>query len=111
EFKDVLKGRPIWHQTEKRVRAHTFVRALGYLLDTALRKALERNNVYLTVEEAIESLKQITIADLRLRGETHQIVMGINKRYARSVLNAVGLDNKYLLPSQVGSYTGNNRVN
>ena len=112
EFKDVLEGRPIWHQTPNRVKAHTFVRALGYLLDTALRKALKRNNVYLTVEEAINALKQITIANLRLKGETHQIVMGINKRYARSVLNAaVGLDNRYLLPSQVGSYTGNNRVN
>lgn len=105
EFKDVLEGRPIWHQTENRVRAHVFVRALGYLLDTALRRALKKSNVNLTVEEAIKSLKQVTIAELRLKGENHHIVAGTNKRYARSVLNAVGLTGyKYLLPSQISLY-------
>ncbi len=106
EFKDVLEGRPIWHQTENRVRAHVFVRALGYLLDTALGKALKKNSVNLTVEEAIKSLRQVTIADLRLKGETHQIIAGTHKRYAKSVLDAVGLRGyKYLLPSQISSST------
>jgi len=106
EFKDVLEGRPIWHQTEKRVRAHVFVRALGYLLDTALGKALKKNSVNLTVEEAIKSLEAVTIVDLRLKGETHQIIAGTHKRYAKSVLDAVGLRGyKYLLPSQISSST------
>jgi transposase len=107
EFKDVLEGRPIWHQTKDRVQAHVFVRALGYLLDTALRKALKKSNVYLTVEEAIKALQQVTIADLRLKGEPHQIVTGTNKRYVSSILKAVGLTGyKYLLPSQISSYRG-----
>jgi hypothetical protein len=63
-------------------------------------------------EEAINALEQITIADLRLKGEVHQIVAGTNKQYARSVLNAVGLGGyKYLLPSQICSYKGNSVVN
>lgn len=104
EFKDVLEGRPIWHQTPKRVKAHVFVRALGYLLDTALRKALDKSKINLTVEEAIQSLQQVTIANLNLRGEAHQIVCGSTKPYARSVLNAVGLTGyKKLLPSQVSN--------
>jgi transposase len=104
EFKDVLEGRPIWHQTPNRVKAHIFVRALGYLLDAALAKALKKSNVNLTVEEAIEALEQVSIADLRLKGDTCQIVAGTNKPYARSVLNAVGLTGyKYLLPSQISS--------
>jgi transposase len=107
EFKDVLEGRPIWHRAKHRVKAHVFVRALGYLLDTALRKALKKNNVYLTVEEAIKALEQVTIADLRLKGECHQIVAGTNKRYVKSILNAVGLTGyKYLLPSQISSHRG-----
>ena len=66
----------------------------------------------LTVEESIESLKQVTIADLRLKGETHQIVMGTNKRYASKVLYAVGLTGyKCLLPSQIASYTGKSVLN
>lgn len=52
-----------------RVRAHVFVGAGGYLLATALRKALKKSQVNLTVEEAIKSLRQVTIADLRLSGD------------------------------------------
>lgn len=104
EFKDVLEGRPIWHQIPKRVKAHVLVRSLGYLLDTGLRKALDKNKVNLTVEEAIKALEQVTIANLDLRGEPHQIVCGTSKPYARKVLNAVGLTGyKNLLPSQVGN--------
>ena len=112
EFKDVLEGRPIWHQKEHRVRAHVFVRALGYLMDTALQKALKKNNINLTVEEAIKSLRQVTIADLRLKGESHQIVAGVNKLYAKKVLDATGLTGyKNLFPSRMGSYTGKNVLN
>lgn len=111
EFKDVLEGRPIWHKTPNRVKAHVFVRALGYLLATALRRALKNNNIYLTVEDAIKALRQITIVDLKLNGETHQIIAGIKKMYARMVLNAVGLAGyKYLLPSQISSYKGKSVV-
>lgn len=53
----------------------------------------------MTVEEAIKVLSKVTLADLRLRGEKHQIVVGC-KGYARSVLNAVGLRGQDLLPPQ-----------
>lgn len=99
EFKDVLEGRPIYHQTANRVKAHVFVRALAYLLDTALKKAMKRAGMDLTVEEAIKALSRISIADLRLKGEKYQIVVGV-KGYGRSVLNAVGLRGQDLLPHQ-----------
>lgn len=101
EFKDVLEGRPIWHQTSWRVRAHIFVRSLGYLLDTVLRKAMEKAEMNLTVEEAIRSLEQVKITELRLAGEKYQIVTGA-KKYAASVLNSVGLGGyKRMLPGSV----------
>lgn len=103
EFKDVLEGRPIYHQTEDRVRAHVFVKAIAYLLGTALKKAMDKAGVNLIVEEAIQSLSQITIAELNLKGEKHQIVSG-TRRYARNILNAVGLGGcKNLLPNQISN--------
>lgn len=101
EFKDVLEGRPIWHQTPKGTKAHIFVRALGYLLDAALYKKMAAAGVNLTVEEAIKSLEQVKIAELKLKGEKHQIVTGA-KYYAGSVLKSVGLSGyKKILPGLI----------
>ncbi|MFH1200819.1 MAG: IS1634 family transposase [bacterium] len=101
EFKDVLEGRPIWHQTEEGTKAHIFIRALGYLLDTALHKKMEEAGVNLTVEEAITSLEQVKIAELKLKGEKRQIVTGA-KYYAGAVLKSVGLSGyKNLLPGMI----------
>jgi len=101
EFKDVLEGRPIWHQTPEGTKAHIFIRALGYLLDTALHKKMEESGVNLTVEEAIKSLEQIKIAELKLKGEKHQIVTGA-KYYAGAVLKSIGLSGyKNLLPGMI----------
>jgi len=101
EFKDVLEGRPIHHQSEKRVKAHVFVRALAYLLDAALKKSIDKAGMNITVEEAIQALTQVRIADLNLRGEEHKIIFGA-KHYAKGVLNAVGLSGyKNMLPGHV----------
>ncbi|OIO34758.1 MAG: hypothetical protein AUJ70_00240 [Candidatus Omnitrophica bacterium CG1_02_40_15] len=101
EFKDVLEGRPIWHQTPEGTKAHIFIRALGYLLDTALHKKMEAAGVNLTVEEAIKSLEQVKIAELKLNGERRQIVTGA-KYYAGAVLKSVGLSGyKNLLPGMI----------
>ncbi|MFH1777547.1 MAG: IS1634 family transposase [Candidatus Omnitrophota bacterium] len=101
EFKDVLEGRPIWHQTEQGTKAHIFIRALGYLLDTALHRKMEKAGVNLTVEEAIKSLEQVKIGELKLKGEKRQIVTGA-KYYAGAVLKSVGLCGyKNLLPGMI----------
>ncbi|MFH1776047.1 MAG: hypothetical protein ABH952_00570 [Candidatus Omnitrophota bacterium] len=62
----MLEGRPIWHQTEEGTKAHIFIRALGYLLDTALHRKMEEAGINLTVEEVIKSLEQVKIAGLNL---------------------------------------------
>ena len=101
EFKDVLEGRPIWHHTPEGTKAHIFIRALGYLLDTALHKKIEEAKVNLTVEEAIKSLEQVKIAELKLNGERRQIITGA-KHYAGAVLKSVGLCGyKNLLPGMI----------
>jgi transposase len=101
EFKDVLEGRPIWHQTPEGTKAHIFIRALGYLLDTALHKKMQEAGVNLTVEEAIKSLEQVKIAELKLNGEKRQIVTGA-RYYAGAVLKSVGLSGyKNLLPGMI----------
>jgi transposase len=98
---DVLEGRPIWHQTEEGTKAHIFIRALGYLLDTALHKKMMSAGVNLTVESAIKSLHEIKIAELKLNGEKRQIVTGA-KHYAGAVLKSVGLSGyKSLLPGMI----------
>ena len=74
---------------------------LGYLLDTALHKKIQEAGVNLTVEEAIKSLEQVKIAELKLNGEKRQIITGA-KHYAGAVLKSVGLSGyKNLLPGMI----------
>lgn len=90
EIKDIIEGRPIWHQKEERVQGHVFVGMLSLLLMRVLRKSLKEKDVYLSSQEAFTALKTIEVYQLEVEGEQHRIVPR-PRGDALRVLKALGI--------------------
>lgn len=89
-LKDVLAVRPIYHQTEPRVRGHLFVAHLALLLGIALEKALHRAGLTLALDTALEALHPVRLVTLELDGHQTRVITKPTP-HAQAVLKAVGL--------------------
>jgi transposase len=89
-LKDVLAVRPIYHQTEPRVRGHLFVAHLALLLGIALEKALRRAGLALALDTALEALRPVRLVTLELDGHQTRVITKPTP-YAQAILKAVGL--------------------
>ncbi len=59
ELTGSMELRPIYHQTQRRVRAHLFVAHLALLLGCALHKALTRAGLTLALDTALDAVRPI----------------------------------------------------
>jgi len=59
-----VKGRPIWHWTDKRVEAHVLVAFLGYGLWVWLKKQAERRAPSLTPWQILDQLGRIALVEV-----------------------------------------------
>ena len=89
-LKDTLAVRPIYHQTETRVRGHLFVAHLALVLGCALEKTLRRAGLTMALETALAALRPVRLVTLEL-GETSLQVVTRPTTHAQAVLKAVGL--------------------
>ncbi len=89
-LKDVLAVRPIYHQTEPRVRAHMFVAHLALVLGCALEKAVRRASLIMALETALDAVRPVRLVTLELEGSQVQVVTKPTA-HAQAVLKAVGL--------------------
>jgi transposase len=90
DLKDVIEGRPIFHQTDERVEAHIFVATLSLFLKRSLEHQLAAELPELSSTDAFAAMKSIGIAELSLNGQTTRLVAG-GGRDARRVLTALGI--------------------
>jgi hypothetical protein len=65
-LKSELSIRPIFHQVERRVKAHIMVAFLGYALWVTLKHLLKRNNSALSPARALAMLSTLHSADIIL---------------------------------------------
>src|SRR6202048_3106932 len=91
-MKDVLSLRPVYHQVEPRVRAHVFVAALGLLLQTLLQHRMDKAEVGLSAEHALQALETVRYVRFRIDDDARTGVSAANPR-ARQVLKALGITN------------------
>jgi transposase len=89
-LKDPLGMRPIWHHLARRVKAHIFVAALGFLIERLLERTLKDAGVPLSAQSALEALKTIRFVQFRVNGKLHSGVTPGSSR-ARQVLTALQL--------------------
>lgn len=84
-LKDPIGLRPIWHQHERRVRAHIFVAALSFLVERMLERALKDAGVALSAQAALTALQTIRHVRFKVDGEERSgVTLGSN--HARQVL-------------------------
>jgi len=89
-LKNPLGMRPIWHHTDRRVKAHIFIAALSFLIERTLERALKDANVNLSAQSAIEALNTIRHVQFRVNNEIRSGVTPGSAR-ARQVLKALRL--------------------
>ncbi len=89
-LKNPIGMRPIWHRTERRVKAHIFVAALAFLLDRMLERALKDAGVDLSSSAAWSALQTIRHVDFCVEGQRRTGVTPGSSR-ARQVLRALNL--------------------
>jgi transposase len=90
-LKDVLEMRPIYHKSEKRVRAHIFVAALALLLTRVLERRLKDAGLTLSAEQALQALSTIRVVTFTV-GASSRIGVSVGCPQARQVLNALGIE-------------------
>ena len=97
-LKDVLELRPVFHQTEPRVRAHVFVATLALLLHRALEKKLKAHGLDLSATDALQALRTVRVVDLALADGTMKQSVTRGSQRAEKILRALGIAN--LMPCQ-----------
>jgi transposase len=90
-LKDVLAMRPIYHQTEHRVRAHIFVAALALLVQRLLDRRLEEAAIDLSATRALQALATVRHVTFRLDGQPLRRGVCGGSPDARQVLKALKL--------------------
>jgi hypothetical protein len=90
KFKDVIEGRPVYHQRGDRICAHLFIAQFALLLLRQLRHRLNEKGIPLSPREALAAVKSLGIVELDLNGNK-QLLVSSPKRDARRVLAALGI--------------------
>jgi transposase len=90
-LKDVLEMRPIYHKSERRVRAHIFVAALALLLTRVLERRLKEAGVDLSTEEAVQALSTIRLVSFKVGDGSARTGVSAGSPRARQVLKALGI--------------------
>lgn len=103
DFKDVIQGRPVYHQRDDRICAHLFIAQLALLLLRRLRHHLREKQVPLSPSDALAAVKSIGVAELDLKGHK-EVLVSRPKPHARQVLTALGITD----PRPPGSTRHNN---
>ena len=92
DLKDVIEMRPVYHQTDDRIKAHLFVATLALFLKRTLEHQLVSTLPEVSGSEAIAAMRSIGLAELDLNGQTTRLVSG-GSRDARRVARALGISN------------------
>ncbi len=67
-LKSFLRVRPVYHFTERRIRAHIFLCVLGYLMENHLRQRLLQAGAPYSARAALEALEPLRVVTYDLPG-------------------------------------------
>ena len=91
QLKDVLAMRPIYHQLEKRVKAHIFVAALALLVQRLLGRRLKESGIDLSPVRAMQALSTVRQVTFHLEGQPEKRGITGGCPDARQILKALKL--------------------
>lgn len=90
ELKDFLKIRPIFHWTDRRVKAHVMICVLAYLLEKMVGLHCERAKVNLSPRRTLSVLSQLKAIDCRLAEQSLQVTTVLHEEMKR-IMQALGM--------------------
>jgi len=94
DLKDPIGLRPIWHQTESRVRAHIFVAALSFLLQRVLERRLKEAGAGLSAVEALGAAKTVRWVRFKVDGDGGRVGVTPGSPRAQQVLAALRIKDR-----------------
>lgn len=103
-LKSELAIRPIWHQKEKRARAHVLVAFMGYALWVALKHTLKNAGLDYSPGKALAILKRIHSGDIIMRtaGEKEKHEIRLRRIFCPDDEQKILLDTlKIVLPKRI----------
>src|SRR5581483_3562004 len=89
-LKDVIRMRPIWHHSERRVKGHILVAALALLLERLLERLLKQAGLTLSAREALLAVATIGYVRFEVAGQVRGGVSA-GSAEARQVIAALGI--------------------
>ncbi len=92
-LKSLVKLRPIYHWTQRRVEAHVFICVLAYLLAKVLEHRLARAGVPMTAARALDALASVQAVEHRW-GEATVTQLTRPGPQAAQILQALGLSER-----------------
>jgi transposase len=92
-LKSLVKLRPIYHWTQRRVAAHVFICVLAYLLAKVLEHRLARARVPMTAARALDALASVQAVEHRW-GEATVTQLTRPSPEAAAILQALGLSDR-----------------
>lgn len=91
QLKDGIEMRPIWHRTERRVKAHILVATLALLLQRMLDRRLREAGEDLSANAALRALQTVKLVEFEGEGGERQRLVTAGSAHARQVLRALHL--------------------
>jgi hypothetical protein len=90
EMEDFLRLRPLYHRVDPRVRGHTFVCVLSYLLERSLNHQLRQAGSKLSPRAALDCVSRIHAVEARI---AHQTIWTTSRPppQAAEVFRAIGM--------------------
>jgi transposase len=65
-IKDIIKIRPIFHQTPQRIKAHVFIASLAYLIEKILQRKIRLSGMIITPQDALKFSKEVKVVELEV---------------------------------------------
>jgi len=90
ELKHSFDIRPMYHWTERRIRAHIFLCFIGMVVTSVIEKRLKDSGIDMSWEKCLYEMRKINVIDYRTKSGIYgHAISGINE-YQEKLFKAVG---------------------
>jgi transposase len=89
ELKDVIKIRPIYHQTCARVRAHIFVAVIAYLIEKVLQRRI--SVIKITARDALKFSNSVKVVELDVGKRSVKLITQKVDPITERIYNLLGI--------------------
>jgi transposase len=91
EIKDVIKIRPIHHQTTQRVKAHVFIAVIAYLIEKIIQRRIRSTGMRITPQDTLKFSKSIKVVELEVLERTIKLITQRIEKVTEEIFHIFGI--------------------